>query len=59
MLQLWDYLSGDRVLTIRPTHPGVPEGTQIRFLGAQFDSNQVIAAYSHGVVKRWLLLSDA
>ena len=27
-------------------------------LAAQFDSHQIIAAFAHGEIKRWVLLSE-
>lgn len=61
--QLWDLLSGDKVMTVRPNHAnatadGGAQEADTRMLAAQFDSHQIIAAFAHGEIKRWVLLSE-
>ena len=58
-MEVWDLLSGDKVMTVRPNLDEVEkQGTQARLLAAQFDRHQLVAAFSHGEIKRWVLLSE-
>jgi len=56
---MWDLLTGEKKMTVRPNFDKEhAKGKQTRLLAAQFDRNQVMAAFSHGVIKRWVLLSE-